>query len=66
MSDGVLRVDHLSAGYGDTQVLWDISFELAPGEIVAIIGSKRRGQIDAARCDQRPRADVVGFGDLRR
>ena len=34
-----LRVAGLSAGYGDTQVLWDVSFDVEPGEIVAIIGS---------------------------
>jgi branched-chain amino acid transport system ATP-binding protein len=39
-----LVVEHLDAGYGDTQVLWDVSLTLAPGEIVALIGSNGAGK----------------------
>jgi branched-chain amino acid transport system ATP-binding protein len=39
-----LRVDGLCAGYGDTQVLWGVSFDVQPGEIVAIIGSNGAGK----------------------
>jgi branched-chain amino acid transport system ATP-binding protein len=39
-----LRVEKLSAGYGDTQVLWDVSLEIEPGEIVALIGSNGAGK----------------------
>ncbi len=39
-----LRIEGLSAGYGDTQVLWDVSIAIAPGEIVALIGSNGAGK----------------------
>jgi branched-chain amino acid transport system ATP-binding protein len=39
-----LVVDALSAGYGDTQVLWDVSLRIDPGEIVALIGSNGAGK----------------------
>jgi branched-chain amino acid transport system ATP-binding protein len=39
-----LVVDRLSAGYADTQVLWDVSLEIGPGEIVALIGSNGAGK----------------------
>jgi branched-chain amino acid transport system ATP-binding protein len=39
-----LVIDNLSAGYGDTQVLWDVSLRVEPGEIVALIGSNGAGK----------------------
>ena len=39
-----LRVENLSAGYGETRVLWDVSLEIGPGEIVALIGSNGAGK----------------------
>ncbi len=43
-AEETLRVERLCAGYGDTQVLWDVSLEVRPGEIVAIIGSNGAGK----------------------
>jgi branched-chain amino acid transport system ATP-binding protein len=40
----VLRIEGLSAGYGDTQVLWNVSLAVASGEIVALIGSNGAGK----------------------
>ena len=39
-----LVIDALSAGYGDTQVLWDVSLRVDPGEVVALIGSNGAGK----------------------
>jgi len=39
-----LVVDSLSAAYGDTQVLWDVSIRVEPGEVVALIGSNGSGK----------------------
>ena len=39
-----LVVDSLCAAYGDTQVLWDVSIRVEPGEVVALIGSNGAGK----------------------
>ncbi|GAC1614861.1 MAG: ABC transporter ATP-binding protein [Vulcanimicrobiaceae bacterium] len=39
-----LVVESLSAAYGDTQVLWDVSLRVDPGEVVALIGSNGAGK----------------------
>ncbi|MGD1066180.1 MAG: ABC transporter ATP-binding protein [Vulcanimicrobiaceae bacterium] len=39
-----LTVEGLCAGYGDTQVLWDVSLAIEPGEIVALVGSNGAGK----------------------
>ena len=40
----MLKIEHLNSGYGDIQVLWDISLEVKPGEVVALIGSNGAGK----------------------
>ena len=43
MSD-LLQVEHLSAGYGEAVVLQDVSFSLAEGETLALLGRNGTGK----------------------
>ena len=49
MAGGTLEVAALSAQYGDFKVLHDISFTVAPGEIVSIVGSNGAGKTTTLR-----------------
>ena len=40
----MLRVDASSAGYGGTQVLFDVSLSVGPGEVVALLGRNGMGK----------------------
>ncbi len=45
----MLRVERLSAGYDGVPVVFDVSFEVAEGEIVAIVGSNGAGKTTVLR-----------------
>jgi branched-chain amino acid transport system ATP-binding protein len=45
----MLKVDNLGVGYGDLQVVWDVSFEVPDGSLVAIIGSNGAGKTTTLR-----------------
>jgi branched-chain amino acid transport system ATP-binding protein len=45
----LLTVNHLDAGYGFLQILWDISLEVAEGEFVALIGPNGAGKSTTLR-----------------
>jgi branched-chain amino acid transport system ATP-binding protein len=45
-----LSVTRLEAGYGDVQVLWDVSLNVMPGELVCIVGSNGAGKTTLLRC----------------
>jgi len=40
----MLSAEHLNASYKDLQVLWDISFHVEEGEIVALVGANAAGK----------------------
>ncbi|MBR1407650.1 MAG: ABC transporter ATP-binding protein [Clostridia bacterium] len=60
----MLKVEGLRAGYGAINILWDLTFEVRDGEIVAILGSNGAGKTTMVRtvCGMlRPSAGSVLF-----
>lgn len=45
----MLRVENVCAGYGDVQVLWDVSFEVAENEFVVLVGANGAGKSTVMR-----------------
>ncbi|MEN6440654.1 MAG: ABC transporter ATP-binding protein [Syntrophobacter sp.] len=40
----MLRVNHVNAGYGDVQVLWDVDFHVGQNEFVVLVGANGAGK----------------------
>jgi branched-chain amino acid transport system ATP-binding protein len=60
----VLEVRNIDVFYGDVQVLWDVSFDVRQGEIVALIGANGAGKSTALKTVSgllRPRRGSVAF-----
>lgn len=45
----ILRVERLAAGYGDLRVVWDVSFTVGEGEVVALLGRNGAGKTTVLR-----------------
>ncbi|MEL6316341.1 MAG: ABC transporter ATP-binding protein [Pseudomonadota bacterium] len=64
MAEPLLSVNALQAGYGDVQVLWDVSIEVERGEIACVVGSNGAGKTTLLRTISgllAPRAGSVRF-----
>jgi branched-chain amino acid transport system ATP-binding protein len=60
----MLSVAHLEAAYGDSQVLFDISFTVGPGEVVTLLGRNGMGKSTTVRAIMglvRPTGGAVTF-----
>ena len=60
----ILDVQHLAKQFGSAEVLSDICFSLAPGEVVSIIGSSGSGKTTLLRCLnflERPDGGVISL-----
>ncbi len=63
-----LVVEHLRAGYGDVEVLREVSFEVGPGEIVALVGANGVGKTTTLRTISgllRPAGGTIRLGGAR-
>ncbi|MCL8383261.1 ABC transporter ATP-binding protein [Xanthobacter aminoxidans] len=45
----LLSVEGLAVAYGDSRVLWDVGFDMAEGEIVALVGANGAGKTTLLR-----------------
>ena len=50
MSDAIISVEELSKSFGKHEVLRKIDFNVAPGEIICIVGSSGSGKSTLLRC----------------
>jgi branched-chain amino acid transport system ATP-binding protein len=64
----MLRVENINAGYGDIQVLWDVSFEVRPNEFVVLVGANGAGKSTIMKTISsllKPSGGAVYFEDQR-
>jgi len=64
----MLRLEHVNAGYGDIQVLWDVSFRVKGNEFVVLVGANGAGKSTIMRVISSlisPTSGEVWFEDQR-
>jgi len=60
----VLEVRNIDVFYGDVQVVWDVSFDVKQGEVVALIGANGAGKSTTLKTVSgllRPRKGMISF-----
>jgi branched-chain amino acid transport system ATP-binding protein len=60
----VLEIRNIDVFYGDVQVLWNVSFKVNPGEVVALIGANGAGKSTTLKTVSgllRPRSGAILF-----
>jgi len=63
----MLEIKNIDVFYGDVQVIWDISFNVKKGEIVALIGANGAGKSTTLKTISgilRPRNGEILFNDI--
>src|SRR5262245_43878117 len=64
MTDALLKIRRLNAGYGDMPVLRDVSIDIQHAEIVAMVGSNGAGKTTLLRALSRlipSRGEIISF-----
>ena len=62
----MLKVEKIDVAYGDVQVLWDVSFEVRQGELLALLGANGAGKTTVLNTISgllRPRRGSIRFLD---
>jgi len=64
----MLKVEHINAGYGDIQVLWDVSFQVEEKEFVVLVGANGAGKSTVMRAISsmiNPKSGAIWFKNQR-